>query len=59
MRRKVKNRNIAQPDTTYNSEKIGKFINYCMERGKKETSRKIVYGALDYLKEKTKSPGET
>ncbi|NQV88194.1 MAG: 30S ribosomal protein S7 [Parcubacteria group bacterium] len=54
MRRKVKNRNIVGPDSVYSSEKIGKFINYTMEQGKKNTARKIIYGALDVVKEKTK-----
>lgn len=51
MRRRVKNRNIPRPDLVYNSEKVGKFINYVMERGKKNTARKIVYGAFDMIKE--------
>lgn len=52
MRRKVKNRNIAAPDLVYNSERLGKFINYIMWDGKKETARKAVYSALDVIKEK-------
>lgn len=54
MRRKVKNRNIAPADSIYNSDKVGKFINYVMENGKKNTARKIVYGAFDIIKEKMK-----
>ena len=54
MRRKVNNRNIAGPDHLYNSDKVGKFINYVMVRGQKETARKIVYDALTIVKEKTK-----
>jgi small subunit ribosomal protein S7 len=53
MRRKVTNRNIAKADGVYNSDRLGKFINYIMLDGKKETSRKIVYGAMDIIKEKT------
>lgn len=56
MRRKLKAKPKIQPDFQYESEKITKFINYCMERGKKATSRKIVYGALEIVKEKTKNP---
>ena len=56
MRRKVKNRNIAQADGVYNSPKLSKFINYMMWDGKKETARGIVYRALDTIKEKTKNP---
>ncbi len=54
MRRKVTNRNIVGKDHKYQSEKIGKFINYIMLRGQKETARKIVYEALDEVKEKAK-----
>src|SRR3989344_7005762 len=54
MRRKVKNRNIVKPDIQFDSTKIEKFINYCMERGKKNTARAIVYGALDLINEKEK-----
>lgn len=56
MRRKVKNRNIVQPDFIYNSQKLEKFINYIMWSGKKETSRKVVYKAFDVIKEKTGNP---
>ncbi len=54
MRRKVKNRNIAKPDAKYNSDTIGKFINYIMWDGKKVTARALVYGALDTVAEKAK-----
>ncbi len=54
MRRKVKNRNKVGPDIKFNSTKVEKFINYCMERGKKNTARAIVYQAFDILKEKEK-----
>jgi len=52
-RKKIKRRTIA-PDLIYNDETVGKFINYVMRRGKKTIARKIVYGAFDILKEKTK-----
>ena len=54
MRRKVKKRNIPTPDNVYNSDSLSKFINCVMWDGKKETARKIVYGAFDVIKEKTK-----
>ena len=38
----------------YNSIKIEKFINSIMQDGKKNTARKVVYGALDMVKEKEK-----
>ena len=56
MRRKVKNRNIVKPDFVYNSQKLEKFINYIMWSGKKETARKVMYSALDTVKEKTGNP---
>jgi small subunit ribosomal protein S7 len=55
MRRKVTNRNIVKPDHVYQSEKVGKFVNYIMMRGQKETARGIVYKAFDEIKEKTKT----
>jgi len=54
MRRKITNRNIPIPDVVYNSVKIEKLINYVMKEGKKNTARKIVYGALAIVKEKKK-----
>ena len=56
MRRKVKNRNIVEPDFIYNSQKLEKFINYIMWSGKKETARKVMYAAFDVIKEKTGNP---
>lgn len=54
MRRPVKNRNIAKADSKFNSERLGKFINSIMWDGKKTTAQKIVYDALDVVKEKEK-----
>lgn len=53
MRRKIKNKNIVEPDIMYNSQKLGKFINNIMLNGKKETARKSVYKAFEIIKEKT------
>ena len=50
MRRPVKNRIQPQPDEVYNSFKVAKLINYVMERGKKDTARRIVYKIMDELK---------
>lgn len=55
MRRKAKNRNIVKADSKYNSDKVGKLINYVMKKGNKNAARKIVYGALDEIKEKSKT----
>lgn len=56
MRRKLKAKLKILPDYAYDSEKITKFINYVMQEGKKQTARKVVYGSLDFIKEKTKNP---
>jgi small subunit ribosomal protein S7 len=56
MRRKVKNRNQVKPDKVYNSEKLSRFINYCMLDGKRITAQKFVYKTLDVIKEKTGNP---
>lgn len=54
MRRKVKNRKGVTEDAVYHSQKVAKLVNYVMNEGKKETARKIVYGAMTAVKEKTK-----
>lgn len=41
---------MPSPDEVYGSVKISKLINYVMERGKKDTARKIVYKVMDELK---------
>ncbi len=55
MRRPVKNRNIVGPDLKYGSARVNKFINAIMWDGKKDVARKVVYGALEILKEKEKA----
>jgi small subunit ribosomal protein S7 len=55
MRRKIKAKHKITPDLVYNSEKVSKFINYLMERGKKNAARKVVYGAMEVIKEKLKT----
>src|SRR3989344_1555404 len=55
MRRPVKNRNQVSPDIMYGSTTVEKFINYVMQEGKKNTARKVVYGAFDLIKEKEKA----
>ena len=49
----VKRREV-QPDERYNSTLVTKFINKVMWDGKKTIAEKIVYGAMDIIKEKTK-----
>jgi small subunit ribosomal protein S7 len=55
MRRKIKNKKELSPDARYDSQKVAKLVNYVMEDGKKETARKVVYGAFTAVKEKTKN----
>jgi len=50
MRRPIKKKHTLAPDPVYQSVKVTKLINYVMERGKKDTARTIVYGALEELK---------
>ena len=52
-RKKIKKR-IITPDFVYNDIIVAKFINQVMKKGKKTIARKLVYGAFDILKEKTK-----
>ncbi len=54
MRKPVKNKIKIAPDSKYNSVRVAKFINYVMERGKKNTARNIVYQSFQNVKEKTK-----
>jgi small subunit ribosomal protein S7 len=51
-RRRAEKREVI-PDTRYNSILIARFITSVMERGKKSTAERIVYGALDQIKEMT------
>lgn len=41
---------MPAPDEVYGSVKVHKLINYVMERGKKDTARKIVYAVFEELK---------
>ncbi|MDD3293008.1 MAG: 30S ribosomal protein S7 [Candidatus Pacebacteria bacterium] len=42
------------PDIIYNDIMVSKFINQIMQEGKKTISQKIVYGAFDIVRERTK-----
>ncbi len=52
MRRPLKKKTELRPDIIYDSVKVSKLINYIMERGKKNTARKVVYDAFSELKKK-------
>ncbi|MBT4849976.1 30S ribosomal protein S7 [Candidatus Parcubacteria bacterium] len=52
-------RNI-KPDPKFQRIDIAKLINKIMERGKKSTAQRVVYGSFEYISEKTKQdPVET
>ena len=44
---------IFYPDAKYQSFVLSKFINFVMYDGKKTTAEKIIYTALDRIKNKT------
>ena len=48
-------KHVPLPDPKYGSVKYAKFINYMMERGKKNTARQIFYDALEIVSEKMAS----
>lgn len=53
-RKKQTPKRIFYPDFKYGSLVLAKFINFVMYDGKKTTSEKIIYSALDKIKNKTK-----
>jgi small subunit ribosomal protein S7 len=61
MRRKLSKKPELAADPKYGSQKVSKFINHLMERGKKSVARELVYGALEIVKEQAKveDPMET
>jgi small subunit ribosomal protein S7 len=50
MRRPIKNKPVRRPDLKYQSEAVSRFINTVMWDGKKDTATKVVYDALDLIK---------
>lgn len=59
-RKKSAEKRKVSPDSLYNSTNIHRFINRLMKSGKKSVALKIVYNALDLVKEKTnQEPLET
>jgi len=47
-------RHPIAPDSIYKDVVVSKLINRVMKKGKKTTAQRIVYGAFDIVKEKTK-----
>lgn len=50
----VERRRTVDPDSKFKSTQIQRFINRIMQRGKKSVAQRIVYGAFDIVKEKSK-----
>lgn len=44
----------TSPDRQYGNTAVSKFINHIMQEGDKSAARKIVYGAFEIMKEKSK-----
>ncbi len=53
-RRGIVKKRKVQPDHFYNSTLIAKFINLSLKRGKKSTAERIIYNAMEIVKQKTK-----
>lgn len=56
MRRPIKNKPVRRPDSVYKSEAISRFINTVMWDGKKDIARKVVYDALEIIKNSEGNP---
>jgi small subunit ribosomal protein S7 len=54
-RRRVPEKREVLPDPKYSNKTLAKFMNHVMVSGKKSVAEKIVYGALDRIKERTTS----
>ena len=57
MRRRRPEKRTILPDPVYGNYMVAKFVNYIMVRGKKGVAEKIFYGAMDQVKNRTKSDG--
>ena len=57
MRRRRPERRQILPDPVYNDRLVAKFVNYIMDQGKKGIAEKIFYGAMNHIKQRTKTDG--
>ena len=57
MRRRRPERRQILPDPVFNNMSVAKFVNYVMRGGKKGVAEKIFYGAMNQIKQKTKTDG--
>ena len=55
MRRKQATKREIAPDLKYDDVRLAKFINNVMKGGKKSVAQRVVYGALEIIKSKTKT----
>jgi len=53
-RRGIVKKRKVQPDPFYNSTLVSRFINLSLKRGKKSTAERVIYNAMDIVKQKTK-----
>ncbi len=53
MRKKSSSKRGLVPDVKYNDVVVQQFINNLLKSGKKNAARRIVYGAMDIIAEKT------
>ncbi|MFM7274182.1 MAG: 30S ribosomal protein S7 [Gammaproteobacteria bacterium] len=53
-RRRVAAKREILPDPKFGNVTLAKFMNHVMVRGKKSLAERIVYGALDMVRERTK-----
>ncbi|MFT7514910.1 MAG: small subunit ribosomal protein S7 [Candidatus Omnitrophota bacterium] len=51
-RRKAQKKNIV-PDLKYESEMVTRFVSHMMKQGKRSVAERIIYDALEIIKEKT------
>ena len=57
MRRRRPEKREILPDPVYSNNMVAKFVNYIMVDGKKGVAEKIFYGAMEQVKNKTKTDG--
>ena len=57
MRRRRPEKREILPDPVYSNLLVAKFVNYIMNDGKKGVAEKIFYGAMNQVRDKTKTEG--
>ena len=57
MRRRRPEKREILPDPVYSNLSVAKFVNYIMNDGKKGVAEKIFYGAMNQVRDKTKTEG--